>query len=192
MSEAAAFSRTVTGLDMSEIALRFSHDRGIPNLIQADGTALPFQSSSFDAIIALDIFEHIEAHQLAFSEALRVLRPGGILVLSVPAFWWLWGPHDIALHHFRRYKRTELVSRLRSVGFEISCGSYAVFLLFPLVVLSRLVEKFRRGPAKASLPRVPNGLNVFLVRLLALEGGWIRGGIRLPWGSSVVAVARKP
>jgi ubiquinone/menaquinone biosynthesis C-methylase UbiE len=192
MASATEFSESVTGLDMSDRALEYAHQRELSGLTQADGTLLPFSDASFDAIVALDIFEHIEKDDLAFAEAYRVLRPGGILVLSVPAHRWLWSKHDVALHHFRRYTVREISQQLARARFEIETASYAVFLLFPLVVLSRLLERFRPGPAEASLPNVPSWLNRTLIHLLRLEGGWVLSGWRLPWGSSVVAIGRKP
>jgi SAM-dependent methyltransferase len=148
----------------------------------------------FQAVVGLDIFEHVDQDREAIAEAYRVLKPGGILVLSVPAFRALWGPHDVALHHHRRYTQDEMELILRDRGFEIVQISYAVFWLFPLVVLSRIVEKFKRGPARASLPRVSDWMNRTLIALLAWEGKMLWSGKlkRYPWGSSVVAVARKP
>ena len=178
-------------LDMSELALAFSKKRGLKELVQARGEHLPVRTDSIDAILALDIFEHIEDDRAAFREAYRVLKPGGVLVLSVPAFKALWGPHDIALMHFRRYTRPLMRSRLKQVGFAIKQLSYSVFFLFPVVVAVRIIEKRRTGEAKASLPRVSRSFNKNLVKLQDIEASLI-SGISLPWGSSVIAVAKKP
>lgn len=179
------------GVDFSPLALGFCKRRGLRRLIAARGERLPFRSASFDAVVALDILEHIPDDQAAFREAFRVLKPGGALVLSVPAFRVLWGPHDVALMHQRRYRLGQVEGLLRSAGFEVRRISYSIFLLFPLVLLIRLAEKFKGGEPKASLPKVPGWLNSLLVGLQAIETGWIRRR-RLPWGSSVVAVAVKP
>ena len=193
LKEAKKLSRPV-GADFTDLALRKCRQRDLNDLVLADATSLPFENDSFQAVVGLDIFEHVEDDRRAIAEAFRVLKPGGVLVLSVPAFRALWGPHDIALHHFRRYRLSEMDAILRENGFEIAQISYAVFWLFPLVLISRVVEKLRKGPAHASLPTVPDWMNKLLITLLAFEGKllWRRSIPRYPWGSSVVAVGRKP
>lgn len=181
----------VVGLDFSDKALAYCQSRGVGDLVQANGEALPLQSATVDGVLALDIFEHIENDEAAFRESFRVLRPGGILVLSVPAFKALWGPHDVALMHFRRYRRSDVERRLKDVGFRIERASYSVFFLFPVVVLVRILEKMKRGEAKASLPATPGWLNRALIKLQDYEASLI-ARFPLPWGSSVIAVARKP
>lgn len=178
------------GLDMSPLALQFCQERGLCRLLIGRGEWLPLRSNTIDAVVALDVFEHIEDDAAAFREAARVLRPGGVLVLSVPAFMSLWGPHDVALMHFRRYRRALVRSRLEDAGFEVVRLSYAIFFLFPLVALIRFFEKRRKGEARASLPELPAWLNRSLIWLQSFEAAIIRT-ISLPWGSSVVAVARK-
>jgi SAM-dependent methyltransferase len=185
-----AWARPV-GLDMSVRALEYCAGRGLEDLLQSRGELLPIQNGTIDGILALDVFEHIEQDRVAMQECFRALKPGGILVLSVPAFRTLWGPHDVALHHFRRYTRPEVDALLRQAGFQPVRVSYSVFFLFPLVWLIRQVERGRQGPAKASLPTVPEWLNRLLIGLQTLEA-WLILRLPLPWGSSVVAVARKP
>ncbi len=179
-------------LDFSDLALNYCCRRGLSRCVKGDGTVLPLKENQFDGILGLDIFEHIEDDLAAFQESLRVLRPGGMLVLSVPAFKSLWGPHDVALHHFRRYRKNQMRECLEEAGFEVIRCTYSVFFLFPIVVITRFLEKRRKGPAKASLPQVPPWLNRTLIALQALEARLITAGLNLPWGSSVVAVARKP
>jgi SAM-dependent methyltransferase len=182
---------TSVGVDMSPLALSFCQTRGLGRLLTGRGEALPLRSERFDAVVALDVFEHIEDDGAAFAEAARVLKPGGVLVLSVPAFRSLWGPHDVALAHFRRYRFSEVRRRLREAGLAPERASYAIFLLFPLVAVIRFFEKRRKGEPKASLPTLPGWANRALIRLQQAEARLVRA-MPLPWGSSVVAVARKP
>lgn len=182
---------TTVGLDVEPLALKYCRERGLPRLVLGDGQKLPFRDGSFDAVTALDAFEHIPDDVAAFTEVARVLRPGGALVLSVPAYKALWGPHDVALHHQRRYTLPEIEARLRSAGLTVEVGSYAIHRLFPAVLAARLRDKFRRGVAEARLPEVSDRTNDLLGRIVAGESRRILAGARLPWGSSVVAVARR-
>jgi SAM-dependent methyltransferase len=179
------------GLDASARALEFCARRGLAGVVLGDAERLPLATGAFAAVVALDLFEHVPDDRAALAEAYRALRPGGALVLSVPAFRWLWGPHDVALMHRRRYTRAEVRRALLAVGFSVERINYGIFLLFPAVVAVRLLDKLRRGPARVSLPVVPRWLNRALIRLQDFEGALLRT-LPLPWGSSVVAVARKP
>jgi SAM-dependent methyltransferase len=189
LKELAGFAEPI-GLDMSPLALRFAKGRLGAPMVLGDGSEVPLRSGSVDACVALDVFEHIEDDRAAMGECARVLRPGGVLVLSVPAFRSLFGPHDVALHHFRRYRRSEVVERLRAAGLEPVRASYGVFFLFPLVVLSRWLDRLRPGKAQARLPRVPSWLNSMLIGVIRAEA-WLIERMGLPWGSSVVVLAEK-
>jgi SAM-dependent methyltransferase len=178
-------------VDMSPLALDYCRKRGLGRLVMGDAQRLPIKSGSVDAVIGLDIYEHLPDDEAAFAETFRILKPGGILVMSVPAFKSLWGPHDVALMHFRRYRRLELGEKLRKVGFAIRRLGYSVFFLFPVVVTVRFFERRHKGPAKANLVAVPKAVNAGLIGLQKLEASVI-SMVSLPWGSSVVAVARKP
>lgn len=179
------------GLDMSSLALGFCRQRCLDRVVRGDGQALPLRTDSLDAVIGLDIYEHIPDDEQAFRETFRVLKPGGALVLSVPAFMSLWGPHDVALMHKRRYRLGEVRRKLREAGFVVERASYSIFFLFPVVVVVRFFEKRRKGEPKANLVAVPNWMNRALVALQQAEAALI-SRMSLPWGSSVVAVARKP
>lgn len=190
LSELASVGPT-TGLDFSVVALQFAAERGLRPLVLGDAQKLPFHEGVFDVVVSLDTVEHVPDDGAAVGGVFRSLRPGGVFVMNVPAFAWLWGPHDVALMHCRRYTRGQVRDVLEAAGFQVELLTYSVFFLFPIVVFMRLCERFRKGPAQVRLPEVAKGLNTFLVKLMDFEAS-ILAKVPLPWGSSVVAVARKP
>lgn len=125
------------------------------------------------------------------------LRSGGIFLLHLPAFNWLYSRHDIAVHTKHRFCRAETVSLLKQLGLTIELITYRMFLLFPLVVVSRLPSLLFGNPSPASevrsdlqLPGKP--LNALLRTVVYAENRAIGCGLRFPWGSSLLAVGRKP
>ena len=100
--------RRVVGLDLSEAALRCCHAKQLGSVQRADVCALPFRDASFDLVLATDVLEHVRDEARAVAELHRVLRPGGALVATVPAFMGLWGLQDEVSHHLRRYRRPEV------------------------------------------------------------------------------------
>jgi SAM-dependent methyltransferase len=182
---------TVYGVDFSQDGLEFCASRGLTKIARADAQQLPIKSDSFDAVVTLDTIEHIPDDHAAMKEIMRVLKPGGLVLINVPAYQWLWGPHDVALMHQRRYNRTRVRKLLEDSGLRVERVSYHIFLLFPLVLLSRLLGKLRRGTPEARLPNVSAFGGVILQKIQQLEAKMIRK-FDLPWGSSVVAIAYKP
>src|SRR5438876_549318 len=183
----------VYGLDFSGQALAYTRERGHHHLVQADLTRLPFPDGTFDVITALDVVEHIREDEGALREVNRVLRPGGVLLVSVPAFRFLWGPHDIALQHFRRYTTGEMGRLMRRTGFRVSKLTYLLALLFPAFVAQRLLTKLRphaENP-EAQLVPVSKAVNRFLIRLQSAELAIARR-LSLPFGATVFCVAQKP
>lgn len=183
----------VFGLDFSGQALAYTRQRGHLHLVQGDLTRLPFPDGTFDVVTALDVVEHIREDEGALREVNRVLRPGGVLLVSVPAFRFLWGPHDTALQHFRRYTAGELAALMRRSGFRVSKLTYLLAVLFPAFVAQRLLAKLRPNAAnpQAQLIRVGRSLNRFLIRLQGLELAVARRR-SLPFGATVFCVAQKP
>jgi SAM-dependent methyltransferase len=183
--------RDAYGLDFSPIAISLGTQRGLRNLVEGDAQDIPFPDGMFQAVVTLDTLEHVPDDRKALAEIHRILAPGGALILNVPAYMWLWGPHDVALHHCRRYTPTEVSARVEEAGFEVLRISSGVFVLFPVVVGIRLRDRvFRRGRASVSLPPVPGWLNHLLVLLMDWEGRMM-SRVRWPWGSSVSVLARK-
>lgn len=179
------------GLDVSQEALDYCRSRGLDAVTLGSAESLPYAENSFDLVVTLDTLEHVEDHVAAAREIARVLRPGAVVVVNVPAFRWLWGPHDVALHHHRRYTSREAEQLLSEAGLEVVFRSYSVFALFPLVAVRRWLERRWKGPAEVRLPAVSDPVNRLLIGLMEAEGALLER-LPLPWGSSVVLVARKP
>lgn len=157
-------------------------------LIQGDARRLPLRAGSVSVVLLLDVLEHLEDHE-ALGEAWRVLKPGGWVLLSVPAFPWLWSARDREAGHRRRYTTTMLRNRLREAGFRIVDMRFYMFLLFPMILASRWVGRYRPGFQRFE-ERPSLWLNRLLLQIARLEvalGRWIRW----PWGSTLLMLARK-
>jgi hypothetical protein len=122
-----------------------------------------------------------------------VLRPGGILLATVPAYSFLWSEHDEALGHRRRYRRRELRARLAEEGFAIEACAYVMGSILPVAAAVRLLQRRRRpdAPPRSDYIVLPRALNDLLAHLTGL-GGHLVNRVPLPFGLSVLAVARKP
>lgn len=155
--------------------------------------ALPFADESFDVVGAFDVVEHCPDEARALAEVVRVLRPGGRLLCSVPAYEWAWTDHDVRAGHHRRYTRRRLLSAVVGAGLEpLRCthGFAGVFPLFALERASRRVRGPRSGGAQ-QLPQVSPLLDRVLTGLCGLEERVLRRH-DLPFGSSVFLAARRP
>ncbi len=147
-----------------------------------------------DAVLALDLLEHLPDDAAAAREFARVLRPGGILLLTVPACPELWSEHDEALDHLRRYRAARLRKVLAEAGLSIEKLSPVITtLLLPIAAL-RVIQRLL--PRKADAPETafiipPRPVNWLLTAILRLERLWLRR-FNLPVGVSLVAVARRP
>lgn len=182
----------VTGFDFSAEALRFSRQRGHTQLAQASVVNLPFEDNTFDLIVSFDVICEIGVDDVtALREFARVLKPGGRLLLRLPAYDWLRGKHDAAVYIRHRFHRRELARKLRQVTLCPEHLSYANMLLFPLVVVKRFGERlFARGQTGSDLTLDPGPLNGVLRGVLSAEAPLIRS-IGLPFGLTVVTLARK-
>jgi SAM-dependent methyltransferase len=130
----------VIGLDLSKEALNFCKIREAENLIQADAEKVPFKEDTFDLIIALDLLEHLDDRGV-LKEFYRVLNPNAYLIVTIPAFTFLWSKHDEALHHKRRYNKDQFSAILKQNGFILKKITYWNFFLFLPIVMMRLIKK---------------------------------------------------
>lgn len=182
----------------SEVCLRGLHSATArnPNIefVQLDATAIPF-TGEFDAIGAFDVIEHIEDDLSVLRGIQRALKAGGRLILTVPQHRFLWSNLDEFVHHRRRYSRTDLLSKLESAGFRATYVTSFVFTLFPLMLLSRLLDRRSKAPATATVfnrqvrfsPFVNRAFDLFM----RIDEAMIARRWSLPWGGTLLVVAQK-
>ena len=182
----------VTGVDGSPEAVRFCHDSGERAVqLVPPGSGLPFADDSFDLVTTLDVIEHIDDDVTALRELRRVLRSDGRLVVTVPAFMWLWGDQDEIAHHRRRYTARSLGQALDASGYAVEHMTYFNTILFPAIAAIRLVRRLVRAPqaGRSDFTVGPAALNGVLATLFSLERGAVKRR-RLPVGVSLLALAR--
>lgn len=179
------------GIDISEDALRFCRSRGVA-AAGASLLQLPFGAGVFDCVTSFDVLYHawVTDDGAAVRELARVLRPGGLLLVRVPALKMLWGAHDAAVHSRHRYTTTEVRVLLEASGLEVVRLSYANTLLFPLLLFRRGLDRLLRRSG-SDVGFLPAPLELVFRNLLFLEARLIRR-VSLPIGASVFALARKP
>lgn len=148
---------------------------------------VPLYNETFDVITLLDVLEHIENDDLSLDTLQSLLRPGGHLLITVPAFQFLWSAHDTLNNHFRRYDIQHLTDRLEEHGFKVRYASYYNTILFPAIAFFR---KIRPNSSK-NLHSTVSWINKILTAIFASESAMIRAGWQFPFGVSLVFVARK-
>jgi SAM-dependent methyltransferase len=187
------------GFDISEEGLGFAR-RKIPSadLYQSDLANPTLHVEELNLAVSLDVIclPGVERVREGLERLVAALRPGGLFVLNLPAYDWLYSEHDAAVHTTERYTARRVRALLNSLGLRVELLSYRLFLLFPLVVLKRLPSLMRARPdereARSDLHAVPTEFtNRSLLAVMKVENQLIARGGRLPWGSSVFAIGRK-
>lgn len=182
---------TVDASELDPIAREIAARRlGRPVAAAALPDLSMFPDRSYDLIALLDVLEHVDADRDAMKSIWTRLKPGGALLLTVPANPWMWSAHDVAHHHHRRYRKEELAAIARETGFDIQMLSPFNSLLFPLIAAARWIGN-RRGTEIADDALPPRPVNAALDRIFGLESSLI-GRVPLPFGVSLVAVLRRP
>jgi len=180
----------VIGLDRSVYALHFVRRKGGFPLLSGDLSYLPIKTRSVGLIIAMDIFEHLEEDAEGIFESYRVLSKGGILILTVPAFRFLWGIQDVVTGHKKRYSKKEITNKLKEAGFEILKSSYFnFFLFFPILIARRsmhLLGLTIRSENEVNFPL----LNFFLKTIFSMEPHVLKY-FSFPFGVSIYCIAKK-
>jgi SAM-dependent methyltransferase len=181
------------GLDFAPEAIAGCRTRGLRELVRGDATALPFADASFDAVLSMSVIYHawVRDPGAALRELHRVLRPGGLLLLDVPAYESLLSSHDEAVMTARRFREPALRALVESAGFTVLRTTHWITLLFPAVWLARKLRFFAKGrDFESTETETPGGANAALDALMRLEAAlWRRAP--LPFGVSIHCAARK-
>lgn len=179
----------VWGVDISKEALLFCKKRGLINVKKGEAEHLPFQKRTFDVVCALDVLEHVD-DSVSIREAGRVLNNDGYIIITVPAFSWLWSKWDDILHHKRRYTKKQLSKILTEEGFVIRRNTYIhSFLVIPSFIirkLKQLQQKKYSSDFQINNPMI-NNLLLFVSKL---EQIWINR-YDMPFGTSILCIAQK-
>jgi SAM-dependent methyltransferase len=183
---------TVTGVELSATSVTLARERGVGEVIAGSVLELPFPDASFDLIVSLDVIEHLQDDLSALREFRRAIAPGGALLVTVPAYQWLWSGHDEINQHHRRYTRRSLQSAAERAGWKQVRTTYFNSLLLPVAILLRVLDRVNTKTTESSLDLwvPPRPLNWLLERPLALEAALIARGGRIPAGLSLLAVFR--
>lgn len=181
----------VVGLEPSQASLEVARARGVGEVAEGSLTQAPFPDASFDLATTLDVIEHIDEDRRALAELRRVVRPGGFLVVTVPAYPSLWGPHDVANQHRRRYTRRGLLDSAREAGWKPVRTTHFNSILLPPAAAVRLARKLLPqdgAEAQSELYLTPEWLDDLLEKPMQAEARLIATGRRIPAGLSLLAV----
>ncbi len=178
---------TVTGLDIVPESIAEIKAAGFNGRV-FDIENKTLENNSADVIACFDVLEHLEHDEAALKKIAQALKPQGLFLFSVPATPWLFGPHDRAASHFRRYNQKEITQKINHSGLELKTISYWNSWLFPLIVPFRLIKKMVNSRANSDTKPLPQFLNNLLYQILATE---TKIGLKLPWGLSLYGVASK-
>lgn len=182
----------VTGVELSETSVRLARERNAGEVVEGSVMDMPFEDGTFDLTVSLDVIEHLEDDVGALAELRRVTKPGGALLVTVPAYQWLWSGHDEINHHHRRYNRRTLLAPAEAAGWKMERSAHFNSLLLPIAIVLRALERFKPSTTKSSLDLwiPPAPLNWALRQPLHLEAAMIGSGGPIPAGLSLLAIFR--
>ncbi len=180
------------GVDMEAGAIEFGKEKGVENLSVSRNEEIPFQNATQDIVISMDVLEHTPDDASSIREMYRVLKPGGHMVIFVPAYMFLWGVQDEVAHHYRRYTLGTLIQRVRHVGgLTIVRRSYFNTFLFPLIAAVRLLSWVFSFKSRESDFDLNNAfLNAVFGAVFTLERACLRF-VNFPFGVSIALVVKK-
>lgn len=180
------------GVDFEKEAIEYGLSSGVKNLTIGNGDKIEHIDANFDAILALDVLEHIKDEKPVVQELIRVLRPGGAIIISVPAYQWLWGVQDEISHHFRRYTVSSLLRVFE--GFrELKAVKKTYFntFLFPPIAVVRLLSRWLNINKRKSDFELDNPISAALFYFIFNLEYYFLKFINFPFGVSILLVLEK-
>jgi len=187
-------SEDVVGIDNNLLPILYSKNRsGVKRLVACDARFISMKDNAFDLVIASDLLEHIAEDEMVLSEIARILKSKGKLIVTVPAFAFLWSKHDEAAHHVRRYNIDLLRIKIQKANLTVERISYTNIFAFPLILLLRNFKRFAsfgREP-ETDFFYTPPFLNSFFIFCYKLEAMLLKK-INFPFGVSILGVFIKP
>ncbi len=190
MLVAASAKGDVVGMDLSEDALHAAHARGLRALVRSEAAQIPLAAASCSSVLALDVIEHHAQPELLLRDIARVLVPNGRLIVTVPAYQWMWSYADDVLGHYRRYTRPRLAQELTAAGFTIRRVTYIHSWVLPIAMAVRAGRTVIRTTRTADDFPLPGPLNRLMLGITTMESKVARR-MNLPFGLSVLAIADK-
>ena len=178
------------GTDTSPIAIEYSRQRGLANAFCCTLENFPHPEMRFELLTMLDVLEHIPDEGAVLRAAHQKLNPRGRILLTVPAYEYLWSIHDDLNHHQRRYVRSRLVQVLQANGFTVEFVSYFNTILFPSAVVGRIAKKVIKPTHDTTLNIPVSPVNSLLRKIFSIERRLLRK-TSLPFGLSLIAIARR-
>lgn len=182
---------TVLGVDSSEEAIAACHRKGISSVVLASHPSQLY-NRQFDFVTAFDVLEHIPNDAGFLREIKSLIKPGGRLLVTVPAYQFLWSAFDVAVQHQRRYTKSKLDTLLKANGFEPIFSSYFNFFLTPAFIGYRGIKKLlgdKPSTLNSSAPRFPASVNTLLAKILGFEAQLVPP-LSLPFGTSIIILAK--
>ena len=182
------------GIDCSATAVRICRERGLTNVTATTLEDLTEQpQAQFNAVMFFDVIEHLDDDTGTLAAARRVLVPGGVVMVTVPAYQFLWSRHDDENQHRRRYTARQLRARLKTAGYRVEMLTYFNTLLFPLAVARRTAQRFFPQPDYDELAMPRGWRNACLRRVFGVEAPFVKRASAyglFPFGLSIAAVGR--
>lgn len=190
----------VMSVEYDENCYQFTKSFLSTPIIQGSITELPFENNQYDLVCAFDVIEHVEDDVKAIDEMIRVCKPGGYIAITVPAYMFLWGPHDLVNHHFRRYTLKQLTTLIQQHPGSIIYTTYFNSLLFIPIAAFRIIAKWIESikGKTASIGQSDHGIlgtngifNDLLAAIFKIDYYLLKWGIRFPSGVSIMLFFKK-